>query len=76
MKTNRLHKLIPAGIIALSIFVAAGCSQKSYFSSLPEGCDPVEVGKGITQLFIDKDKPERTTKKGMTYVKENITQNA
>ena len=64
MRQNRLNKLISAGVLTLSIFAAAGCGQKSYFDSLPEGCDPVEVGKGITQLFIDNDKPERTTKKG------------
>lgn len=73
MKKHRLNKLIPAGILALSIFAAAGCTQKSYFDSLPQGCDPIEVGRGITQLFIDKDKPERTTKKGMTYVKYTVT---
>ena len=73
MKKTRLHKLITAGFLAFSISAATGCSQESYFSSLPEGCDPVEVGRGITQLFIDKDKPERTTKKGMTYVKYTVT---
>ena len=73
MKTTKLYKLISAGVFALFVLSSSVCSGRSYFGSLPKGCDPVEVGKGITQLFIDKDKPERTTKKGMTYVKYTVT---
>lgn len=51
----------------------AGCSDNGYFASLPEDCDPVEVGRGITGRFIAKGKPEITTKKGMTYVKYTVT---
>ena len=49
------------------------CGAGKYLTSWPDGCDPVQVGRGITQRFIDKGKPEITTKKGMTYVKYTIT---
>lgn len=73
MKKNKLHILLYLGALLPIALAATGCSGRSIFASLPEGCDPALVGRGITRRFIDKDKPEITTKKGMTYVKYTIT---
>lgn len=70
---NNMNKFYPAFCISLFLLVSAGCSARKYFSSWPDGCDPVVVGSGITNKFIARDKPEITTKKGMTYVKYTVT---
>ena len=56
--------------IAVSLLLLGGtaCTSQRYFDNWPAGCDPLEVGKGITNRFIAEDKPENTNKSGVTYV--------
>ena len=68
-----MNKYCLATGISLLLLVLSGCSSKQYFASWPEGCDPAVVGSGITNKFITRDKPEITTKKGVTYVKYTVT---
>ena len=63
-----MNKVLFMLSVSLLLLGGTGCTSQKYFDTWPPGCDPVEVGKGITKRFIAEDKPESTNKAGATYV--------
>lgn len=63
-----MERHLLAFAVSLLMLSGTGCTKQKYFSDWPAGCDPVEVGTGITNLFIGEDHPESTHKNGYDYV--------